>query len=131
MTEIFDKKIAEFEAKPKTLKYHIIVTAEEKYQEEEKLKTIYNDFKNDPLRIVQEIINIADNYQIAKVKHNRKEGPSEILYYVYVNFKRLNICTYSLDTAIIEAIAHKYNCGQAAIWIERMLGIKVEPEYEE
>lgn len=131
MTEVFDQKIDEFNAKPKLIKYRILCTIDDYQEQENKLKPIYDEYEDDPIRYVQEVVNIADNYQIAKVKHKRKGKSSEILYHVYVDFKRLNICTYSLDTAIIEAITHKHNCGQATVWVERMLGIKAEPQYED
>lgn len=130
-SNIFDEKIAEFDAKHKLSKYRMIVTAEEANSEQAKLKPIYDEFSDDNTRYIQEIVNIADKYQIVRVKHKRKEQRSEILYHVYIGLRRTNVCTYSFESALIEAIAQERQCGQAALWINRMLGIKDIPEFED
>ncbi|MGV2887572.1 hypothetical protein [Paenibacillus taichungensis] len=131
MSEVFDSKIAEFNEKPKMVQYRILAQAEASFQEEKKLQPVREYFNNDPKKIVLEIVNVTDKYQIAKVKHKRNRGePAEILYHVFIDFKRINECAYSLDSALLVAITHNHNAGSAAGWIENMIGMKYVPEVE-
>lgn len=131
MSEVFDHKIAEFNQKPKMVQYRTLAQAEFSFKEEKKLQPIRDHFKNDPRKTVLEIVNIMGKYQIARVKHKRNKGEAaEILYHVFIDFKRINECAYSLESALLAAITHNHNAGPAAGWIEKMIGMKHVPEVE-
>lgn len=55
----------------------------------------------------------------------KKRGTNNILYHIYYSYSDTNISAYSLDQAIIEALAYKYE-ENASKYIYRILGMNKE-----
>lgn len=120
-----DEQVKEFDNIIPFQKIRAITALKDQDEEFKKLESIRNDFETSRNRIIN-IININNEYQFVEYE-TKVDGKLKIYFAIYINFKRTNNSTYTLDQALITALSIKYDGynTHAPIYITKMLGMEV------
>jgi len=87
---------------------------------------IRNQFTDKQWYYIKDIFIINDDYQIVKTE---RKDTKEIIYHIFINYKRINECAESFDMALISAISYKYSSTTIpATYFAKMIDIKYRVE---
>lgn len=106
----------------------IYTMAYEQQQLDIKKQPLLDRFNDKSYCTVEEVYILNDDYQFVKT---RRKETGEILYHIFVNYKPINECASSFDSAVLSAIAYRQTKNTLpALYMAKIIDYKDSPQYE-